>query len=161
MSITAQEIEAAALASLSTFPTVANFVRAGDPRVLAQIRAQAAMLAMISEQVDVAQYEPFMKVRDSTVLADASHKGILPLARACRVSLSVTNGDTTPFVLAAGRRMQDSKGRIYMVDTAVTIAAGATVSVAATQKTTRTITHSVAVATPFYRIELTQSDADV
>ena len=161
MSITASEIESAALAALSSFPTVATFVQAGDPRVLAQIKAQAAMLAMLSEQVDVAQYEPFMKARDSTVLADASLKGILPLARACRVQLSVTNGDASPFVVAAGRRFVDQKGRIYMVDSAVTIAAGATVSVACTQRTTRTIAHVVAAATPFYRIELEQSDSDV
>nr|WP_319566277.1 hypothetical protein [uncultured Rhodoferax sp.] len=161
MSITASEIESAALAALSSFPTVATFVQAGDPRVLAQIRAQAAMLAMMSEQVDVAQYEPFVKARDSTVLADASLKGILPLARACRVSLSVTNGDAAPFMLAAGRRLMDQKGRIYVVESAVTITAGATVTVACSQRTTRTIAHSVAVATPFYRIELEQSESDV
>lgn len=161
MSVSASEIELAALAALSSFPTVAAFVQAGDPRVLAQIKAQAAMLAMLSEQVDVAQYEPFVKARDSTVLADASLKGILPLARACRVSLLVTNGDALPFVLDAGRRLLDAKGRIYMVDSATTIAAGATVSVACTQRTTRTIAHTVVSPQPFYRIELTANDADV
>jgi hypothetical protein len=161
MSISASAIESAALAALSSFPTVATFVQAGDPRVLAQIKAQAAMLAMLSEQVDVAQYEPFMKARDATVLADASLKGVLPLARACRVQLAVTNGDAAPFVAAAGRRLVDQKGRVYVVDSAVTIAAGATISVACTQRTTRTITHSVSVATPFYRIELAQSESDI
>lgn len=161
MSITASEIESAALAALSSFPTVATFVQAGDPRVLAQIKAQAAMLAMLSEQVDVAQYEPFMKARDSTVLADASLKGILPLARACRVKLSVTNGDSSVFLVAAGRRLIDPKGRIYIVDSAVTIAAGATDLVECTQRTYRVITHVVSVPTPFYRVELAQTEPDI
>jgi hypothetical protein len=161
MSVTASEIESAALAALSSFPTVATFVQAGDPRVLAQIRAQAAMLAMISEQVDVAQYEPFMKARDSTVLADASLKGVLPLARACRVQLSVTNVDAFPYTLPTGRRFVDQKGRIYQVDSAITIAAGATVGVACTQSTNRTIAHSVVSATPYYRVEIEQSQSDI
>lgn len=158
---TAQEFESAALAALSAFPTVAAFVQAGDPRALAQIRAQAAMLALLSDQVEVAQYEPFVKVRDSTVLADATHKGILPLARACRVSLSVKNGDTSVFVLAAGRRLLDPKGRIYMVESAASIPAGATQLIACSQMTTRTVAHVVPAAVPYHRTELTQTDADV
>lgn len=161
MSLTAQEFESAALAAVSAFPTVAALVQAGDPRVLAQIRAQAAMLAMLSEQVDVAQYEPFVKARDATVLADATLKGVLPLARACRVSLSVKNGDAAPFVIAAGRRIVDPKGRIYMVEGGVTVSAGATVAVACTQMTARTAVHVVGSPVPFYRVELAQDDADV
>lgn len=161
MALTAQEFEQAALAAVSAFPTVAAFVQAGDPRVLAQIRAQAAMLAMLSEQVEVAQYEPFVKVRDATVLADATLKGVLPLARACRVSLSVKNNDAAPFTLAAGRRILDPKGRIYMVESGITIAAGATQTVACTQMTTRIVAHTVGAPVPFYRVELAQTDADV
>lgn len=157
---TAREIEAAALASLAAFPTVARFVQAGDPRVLAQIRAQAAMLAMLAEQVDTAQFEAFVKSRDSTVLADATLKGILPLARSCRVSLNVTNGDAAPFTVAAGRRLTDPKGRIFMVDADVTIAAGETAAVAATQKTTRVIAHTVTTPAPYYRMEVTASATD-
>lgn len=158
---TAFEFEQSALAALSGFPTVAALVQAGDPRVLAQIRAQAAMLAMLSEQVEVAQFEPFVKSRDSTVLADATLKGILPLARACRVSLSIKNTDTLPFALATGRWLIDTTGRSYTVESGLTIAAGATVLVACTQMTTRTVAHTVGLASPFYRAELTQTDADV
>lgn len=157
---TAREIEAAALASLSSYPLVAQLVQVGDPRVLAQIKAQAAMLAMVAEQVEVAQFEPFTKARDSTVLADATLKGILPLARSCRVRLSVTNGDASPFTVAAGRRLIDPKGRIFMVDSDVTIAAGATVNVLATQKSTRTVDHTVVVPTPYYRIEVPTAATD-
>ena len=156
---TAKEFEAEALSRLAGFPMIAQYVQAGDPRVLAQIRAQSAMLAMLAEQIEVAKFEPFVKSRDSTVLADATLKGILPLARSCRVNLSVTNNDAAPFTLAAGRRLNDPKGRIFMVDSDVTIAAGETETVAATQQTTRTIAHQVAVATPFYRMEVTPGDA--
>lgn len=158
---TAAEFEAAALAALSGFPLVAALVQAGDPRVLAQLRARAAMDAMLSEQVDVAQFEPFVKARDSTVLADATLKGILPLARAARVRLLVTNGHTADFVLAAGRRITDPKGRIYMVESGVTIAPDATETVALTQMTTRIVPHTINAPVPFYRTELVQTDADV
>lgn len=157
---TAREIEAAALASLAAFPTVARFVQAGDPRVLAQIRAQAAMLAMLAEQVDNARFEPFVKSRDSTVLADATLKGILPLARSCRVTLSVTNNGTAPFTVTANRRILDPKGRVFMVDSDVVVAAGQTAQVAATQKTAREIAHTVTAPTPFYRLEVSTSQED-
>lgn len=157
---TAQEIEAAALASLAGFPTVARLVQAGDPRVLAQIRAQAAMLAMLAEQIDNAQFEPFVKARDSTVLADSTLKGILPLARSCRVTLTVTNNDEQPYTLAAGRRLQDPKGRIFVVDADMSIPAGESAVVSATQKTQRIVAHSVSAPTPFYRMELETSSDD-
>lgn len=157
---TAREIEAAALASLAGFPNIARLVQAGDPRVLAQIRAQAAMLAMLAEQVENAQFEAFVKSRDSTVLADATLKGILPLARSARVSLSVTNADAVPYTLAAGRRLLDPKGRIFMVDSDVIIAPGATATVAATQKTLRVVEHTVTAPAPYYRMEVTSADAD-
>ena len=151
---TKDQIEATALASLSSFPAVAQFVQAGDPRVLAQIGAQAAMLAMIAEHVDVAQFEPFLKARDSTVLADASLKGILPLARACRVTLTATNEGQASFTLPAGRRLLDAKGRIYEVETAVVIPAGASAPVSCAQRTRRVETHTVAVPTAFYSIQV-------
>lgn len=157
---TAREIEAAALASLAPYPLVAQLVQVGDPRVLAQIRAQAAMLAMLAEQVEVAQFEPFNKARDSTVLADATLKGILPLARSCRVTVTVTNKDASPFTVAAGRRLIDPKGRIFMVDADVVIAAGQSAAVAATQKTLRVISHTVNSPVPYYRMEVTTADTD-
>lgn len=151
---TKDQIQNAALSALSSFPTVAQYVQAGDPRVLAQIGAQAAMLAMLAEHVDVAQFEPFLKARDATVLADASLKGILPLARSCRLSLTATNQGGTPFALPAGRRIMDPKGRIYEVETAVTVPAGGTASVLCVQRTRRTQVHTVTTPTPFYTVQI-------
>jgi hypothetical protein len=45
--------------------------------------------------------------------------------------------------MTSGRRLQDPKGRIFMVDSDVVIDAGATAIVAATQKTLRSIAHTV------------------
>lgn len=153
---TKDQIQQSALAALSSFPTVAQYVQAGDPRVLAQISAQAAMLAMLAEHVDVAQFEPFLKARDATVLADASLKGILPLARACRVVLTAKNDGANAFVLPAGRRIMDPKGRIYEVEVSATIPAGSTASVQCVQRTRRTQLHTVTAPTAFYRVGIEQ-----
>ena len=148
-------------AATSSYPVVAEFIKAGDPRILASLNAMAMMLAMRSAEVEVALYEPFAKVRDATVLADASLKGILPLARACRVSLQVTNNGTAAYALDSGRRLQDAKGRIFQVDAAASIEPGAVQTVAATQITTRTITQTVTLPASFYALEVTQTEDDV
>lgn len=108
---------------LSGYPVVAQYVRAGDPRVLAQISYNAAMLAMLSEEVQVAKMEAFAKTRDATVMADAAMRGILPLGRACRVTLQITNSDSEALALSSGRRLLDAKGRTYELDSAVNIPA--------------------------------------
>ena len=156
---TKDQIQAAALAALSSYPLVAQYVQAGDPRVLAQIGAQSAMLAMIAEHVDVAQFEPFLKARDATVLADASLKGILPLARACRLTLTATNQGLADFALPAGRRIMDPKGRIYEVETAVTVPSGGTAAVLCVQRTQRTQVHTVTVPTAFYSVQVEDGSA--
>lgn len=159
--VTKDQIYQAALDALAEFPTVAAYVQAGDPRILQQIAAQASMLALISTQVDVAQAEPFLKATDATVLADATLKGILPLARACRVAINIENANTSAYTLAAGRRVRDSSGRLWEAEAGVTIPAATTVPVTFVQRTTRVVTHTVATAYPFYRIEVTQTDEDV
>lgn len=150
----------AALDTVSEFPTVALYVNAGDPRVLAQLGAQATMLSMISTQIDADKFEPFVKARDGTIMADAALKGILPLGRACRVTLLIENNDAGPITLGAERRLLDQKGRLYELDTTVTIAAGGTATVTAQQIRRRSIRHTVTAATDFYevRVPLTADD---
>jgi hypothetical protein len=157
----AEFLQKAIDAATSSYPTIAQYIKAGDPRVMAMLGAMSTMLAMRSEENEVALYEPFAKARDATVLADASLKGILPLARACRVSLSVTNGGTSAYTLASGRRVQDPKGRIYQVDADATIQAGTAATVTATQVVTRTISHTVTQPSGFYAIEVAQTADDV
>ena len=103
------------------------------------------MLGMISAQVDVAQYEPFIKARDATILADASLKGVLPLARAATAELIVTNNDNANFTLAADRRLTDSKGRVWMVDASAVIGAKSSKTITCAQRTARTISRAVAL----------------
>ena len=157
---TKQEFEAAAHNELSGYPVVAQYVRAGDPRVLAQIGANAAMLAMLSEEVQVAKMEAFAKTRDSTVMADAAMRGILPLGRACRVTLQISNSDTEAQSLASGRRLLDSKGRTYELDSAVNIPAGGVTTATARQIRRRSHTHSVLSATDFYLMDVPMADDD-
>lgn len=156
---TRQEFEDAAHNELSSYPLVAQYVKAGDPRVLAQIGANAAMLAMISDEVQVAKMEAFAKTRDSTVLSDAAMRGILPLGRACRVTLTITNNDTDALALAAGRRLLDAKGRTYELDNAVSIPAnGGKVEATARQIRRRSHAHKVLSAADFYLMDVPMGD---
>ncbi len=159
--VTREQFYQAAVDALSAYPTVAKFVNAGDPRVLAQLSAMSTMLAMLSQQVDVAKFEPFVKVRGGVVLADAALKGVLPLARPCRVVLTVTNRHNTAYVLAAGRRLFDPKGRIFEVEAAATVAPGTAVDVKAIQRTSRIIDHTVTTPVSFYRIQVPSPTTDV
>lgn len=159
--LTKEQFQQATLDALAAFPNVAQYVKAGDPRVLAQLNAQATMLAMISAQVDVNKFEPFVKARDGTVLADAALKGILPLGRACRVTVAIQNTDAQLVTLGAGRIFLDSKGRVYELDSSVSIAAGETENVTATQIRRRSLTSKVAVAKDFYSLRVSLSSDEL
>lgn len=161
MALTKEQFEQAALNAMSQFPALAAAVSTRDPRIMAQIRAQATMLAMLSEQVEVAEAEWFVKARDMTVLADASLKGILPLARPARQSIRVANAGAAPYTVTVGQRFQDKRGRIYVADAAVTIAGGGNGLVSVTQQTLRVITHTVNLPTTFYSIEVSPGDSGV
>lgn len=159
--ISRDDFNSAGLSALSDSQTIAGLAKAGDPRVLCQIGAMSSMLAMLSAQCDTAQVEPFAKTRDSTVLADASLKGVLPLGRPCSVVLTLTNAGNTPVPLSAGRVFIDQRGRLYQATSAVTVPASGSVSVGAKQITIRQVTKTVDVASPFYRVQVEQSDDDV
>lgn len=162
MGISKDEFLRAALDAASSYPTLAQYVKARDPRVMAQLEAQATMLAMLSAQLDVAKYEPFVKARDATVMADASLKGILPLGRACKVTLSITNSGDTTLALGAQRHLVDPKGRLYELDTAASIAPGAALSVTATQIRRRSVSAAtVDAAADFYSLQVDLSSDEM
>lgn len=148
-------------AAVSTRPAVAAAYRAGDPRVLAQMDAVATMLSMLSQQIDVAEVEPFVKARTGTVLADAALKGVLPLARPARVQITVTNPGGSPVTLAAGRGILDGKGRRYVVEGSATVPAATstpgTATITAQQLTTRQVSHTVVGTAPFYEVSIPES----
>lgn len=148
---------AALAAAVSSRPAAATAFNAGDPRLMAQIEAAATMLAMLSQQVDVAEVEPFLKSRKGTVLADASLKGVLPLGRPAKVSIAVANSGAVPVSLAVGRGVLDGKGRRYSIEGAATVPAGGSETITALQLMARTVTHTVAGSTPFYAVLVPES----
>jgi hypothetical protein len=142
-------------AAAQDYPTAALYYQASDPRLLMSLSAQATMLAMLSSQIDVESVEAFNKTRDTTVLADAAMKGILPFAVPPRVTLTGKNPAAVPLNIVTGRRFLDSYGRVYVAESSVTIAAGGSGAVNAKQMTTRPLTHTVSNSAPFYPVQIT------
>jgi len=137
---------------------IAALNTAQDPRIVAAIGAMAQMLEMYSVQQDLAETEVFIKARDATVLADATLKGILPLANSARVTAQVTNPTSVAITLAYGRRLLDDKGRVWRVASTLVVAANSTGTVDLNQNELRTINHAIANSDPFYTITLPQND---
>lgn len=84
----------------------------------------ATMLAMFSAQVETAQAEPYDKVRDSTVLADAAMR-IIRSGTPARVRVRAINGGAEAFQVELARTLLDSSGLLYRVETPVSVPAGA------------------------------------
>ena len=124
MALTRDDFLKAIAAEVSNQPTVAQLYQAGDPRVIAHMNAMATMFSMMSQQIDVQSMEPFTKARDTTVLADATMKGILPFARPARVTLAVTNGADSALSIGIGRRLIGPQSRVYVTETAAILAPG-------------------------------------
>jgi len=151
----------AARDTINNYPAIAPLYQAGDPRIHQPIDAMATMLAMVSGQVEVALSEPFEKVRDATILADAALKGIIRKAIPARVSVSATNKNATPFDVASGATIIDSNGNPYIVDTPITIPPGVSTTFNAVQYKLRTINHTVSGSAPFYAIDIPPSPEDL
>ncbi len=146
--------------SIENYPTIAPLYKAGDPRICQALDAMATMLAMFSSQVETAQAEQFDKTRDGIVLADAAMRGIVPKGTPSRVRIKCANTGTEDFKVETGRSLIDSNGRYWKVESAVTIAAGETAYIEATQQRFVTSTHTVSGSEPFYAIEVPQADDD-
>jgi hypothetical protein len=146
-------------AELSSYPVAAQRAQAGDPIVLGMLSAMASVLSNYSAEMDVAAAEPFVKARDVTVLADAAVKGILPYATPTKVTISVENTNTRPLQITAGRGLQDTRGRSYVVTIGATIAAGATGTITAIQKASATTTHTVTESKAFYSFSVPSAES--
>lgn len=158
--LTKDDFQRAIRDSIDQYPSLAPLYRAGDPRVLQQLNAMATMLAMYSAQVETAQAEPFEKVRDSTVLADSSMRGIIPKGSPCRVRIAATNSGADPFAIESGRTVLDSTGRPYRIETSAAVGPGATAVFEASQVYATTISHRVLGSVPFYSIQIPDADDD-
>ena len=145
---------------IDSYPSLSVLYRAGDPRAFMAIKAVAEMASMLSQQVELAGMESFEKSRDTTILADAALKGILPKATPSIVNINVENGSDTDQEIHSGRILIDPSGREYVVLDSIEIKSGATGTLLAEQKTTRTFTHDFEVSEPFARIEVPEPDSD-
>lgn len=144
---------------MANYPAVEAYYKAGDPRIHQHLDAMAAMLSEISGQIEVAQLEGFQKTRNSTVLADAAMRGIVPKASPARARIKIRNtADTGTYELESGRNILDSSGRWWEVVSAVSVNPGEEKTFEAIQQTTEIITHTVSNSYPFYAIEIPESE---
>lgn len=146
------------------YDQIAALRRAGDPRYFQHQEAMATMFAMLSQQLEIGMMEPFDKVRDATVLADAALKGIIPKGSPARVKVLVKNASKTgDFTMDAGRIVTDSDSTPYVVDRPVIIPRAASDTepgkgfVELVQRKVKKITHTVNASSPFYAVEIPES----
>ncbi|NDY89736.1 hypothetical protein [Ideonella livida] len=154
------DFDAAIAAAAANYPAAKAALAAKDPTFLASLDAMAAMLAMISAQVSIAETEWATKARDGTVLADAALRGVLPLAKPARVEIIATNSGPSAVTLATGRGFSDPKGRTYALEGGATVAQGGTVQLTLRQTTSRTFSHSVSSVAPFAEVIVPESADD-
>jgi hypothetical protein len=155
---TKDEFIQSAANEISSFPTLARRFQIGDPLITQSLASMGAMLADISNQVEVTTGEVYLKARDVTVLADASVKGVLPFGKPCIAVITVLNGGAAAVSILVGRGLRDQNGRMWVVTTGVKVAAGATGTLVARQVEQRTVTHVVSQNQPFYTVDLSPPD---
>jgi hypothetical protein len=161
--LTKADFLARVAAEIDDYPEIAALYHAGDPRILQNISAMATMLAMKSAEDEVALAEPFEKVRDSTVRADAAMRGIVQKATPARVRVRAKNKGAFAVKVGVGRTLFDSAGNPWRVAAAVMVpgatdAAPGEATFEAEQVKTVVHTHTVTESAPFYAIPIPESD---
>jgi len=81
-------------------------------------------------------------------------------ARPARARIQIANSGQTDRNIEIGRTLLDTSGLPWRVDTPATIPANGQATLEATQQRSVTISHTVATSTPFYAIEIPQTDDD-
>ena len=143
---------------LPKYPKVAALHKVQDPQCLQMLEAMATMLSIASQNMEVAYTEPFEKVRDSTVLADAAMRGIIRKGTPSRARVQIVNDNETAFTVEAARTLLDSSGNLWEVISPIQVAAKSTSYFDVIQRSRETITHTVEDSCPFYAIKIPQSD---
>lgn len=154
MAITKDQFIQDAINEIANYPTIAKRFQIGDPLITQHLASMAAMLADVSNQVEVTTGEVYLKARDVTVMADAAVKGVLPFGTPCVAVVTVENKAATVLSILSGRALRDQNGRMWRVSTGAQIPAGATGTIVARQVELRTLAHTVAQNQPFYTVEL-------
>lgn len=152
------KIKEVTLIRLQNYPEICARYIAGDPTVTAHIDSFMHVIAELSRDVEVSELEPFVKSRDATILADASNKGILPLALPCQYNIEIRNSSKTSVVLQANRVFQDGRGRKWRLLQYVEGLEGQTVTALAEQSEIRTVRYIATITEPFHQYKLTIQD---
>lgn len=156
--LTKADFQQAIRDTISNYPAIAPLFQAGDPRILQPLDAMAVMLAMYSAQLEVAQSEPFEKVREGTILADAAMRGIIRKATPMRARINALNKGASAFLVESGRTIIDSSGFPHRIATSVSVPAGNSATFETVQLRTVSIIHTVSGSEPFYAIEIPAAD---
>lgn len=144
--------------ALGDYPDIAERWQVQDPTVTAMLTAIRELVIALSQDNAVNIIEPFIKSKDSTIIADAINKGILPVATPCQYWLSIENNGAAKITLSAGRVVEDGLGREWRLLSAVTIGAGERAQVLCEQSTQISHTFSIAASQPFFRASLPVAD---
>lgn len=155
---TLSDVKKRLLINLQDYPEVALRYQNGDPLVAAPLQAQAGMIADQSTDIEIAKIETFMKSNVRTILADATNKGILPIATPCQHYVEVQNKGLTPLVISAGRYFDDVQGRTWRFLQTVHANPGETAIVQAEQSEVRTIEYQAIYTEDFLQVELDIQD---
>lgn len=158
--ITKQEFIDRAFETIDQYPTLSLRYKAKDPRLIQNIEAMATMLSMISSQIDVSQSEKFEKTRDTTVLADAAMRGIIPKGTPAKISVSISNNSDRSITLSKGRQFLDNAGRYLVLDSDVTTNAASTQTATLSQFYTVTSKFKIKENRPFYELPINLSNDD-
>lgn len=153
--LTKEDFKKAIENKVTNYSHIAPLYNANDPRIMQHLDAIATMFSMMSAQMEVAMTEPFEKVRDSTVLADAAMRGIIPKATSARAKIKVVNKSNATISIDSGRVILDSEGREWITDTPLTLNKDNQIGyIEATEKHYIKITHEVKDTEPFYTINI-------
>lgn len=143
---------------LNDYPEVAERWRAGDPTVRAMMTSVVETVLWLSRDNQVNITEPFIKSKQSTIIADAINKGILPVATPCQHMLTIENNGNSKVSLSQGRLVEDGTGRQWRLMSSATINGHETKKVLAEQSTVNHIEVNIPVSESFYRLDVSTTD---
>ena len=155
--LTQADFEARIVAALDDYEIQEQY-NAQDPLVVQQVRSIAAFLSLFSQEIDIAELEPFFKTRDRSIIADAANKGILPIGMPAQHILEVINRAGNSISLSQGRLIEDNSGRPWRLLQSVTVSAGETGEVLAEQSEYREVQYIVQNSESFHRTQLKLQD---
>lgn len=143
---------------IGNYPQLGVLWRARDPALLWMVESIAAMLASHSAQTEVSVMEAFEKVRDSTVLADAAMRGIVPSATPAKWLVAASNTGNTTARIEVGRMLLDADGLPWVASSVAEIPPGDSVDIEASQYRVVAFTHKVSESSPLYPVPIPESD---